>query len=297
MSSLSRRILSFSTNPGLIVHENWIRATSDFPAHGKHFSTQEGKIEVDGISLHYKETGNGPHTVLCLPGIIGCIQFDFGPILDKMDKDKFKIVCWDPPGQGKSRPPDRDFSNYFYRRDGNLVMKLMNKLGHDKFSILGWSNGGVTGLCMAADYPTQIHKLVSWGAHSFPEERALTFARMMGNLDLWSEKMKAPVLEMYGEEYLLKMLKDWGDSVEELIRRTDHSDFMTGLSQIACPTLIIHGEDDPVLGVEHAEHLVQRVKNAKLHVMPNAKHNLHLKFTKEFLEVVEPFLLSSETEQ
>jgi len=28
-----------------------------------------------------------------------------------------------------------------------------------------------------------------------------------------------------------------------------------------------------------------------MHVMPDAKHNLHLKFTKEFLELVENFLL------
>jgi len=32
---------------------------------------------------------------------------------------------------------------------------------------LGWSNGGITGLIIAANYPERIHKLIIWGATSY----------------------------------------------------------------------------------------------------------------------------------
>lgn len=35
-----------------------------------------------------------------------------------------------------------------------------------KFSLLGWSDGGITALIAAAKYPNLIHKLVVWGANA-----------------------------------------------------------------------------------------------------------------------------------
>lgn len=36
-----------------------------------------------------------------------------------------------------------------------------------KFSVLGWSDGGITGMILAAKYPDAVNKLVIWGANSF----------------------------------------------------------------------------------------------------------------------------------
>ena len=47
----------------------------------------------------------------------GTIETDFEPILNKLDHDKFTAICWDPPGYGKSRPPERDI--VYSRNDGN----------------------------------------------------------------------------------------------------------------------------------------------------------------------------------
>ena len=44
-----------------------------------------------------------------------------------------------PPGYGKSRPPNRTFPPNFFERDAQAAMKFMQSIGHDKFSILGWS--------------------------------------------------------------------------------------------------------------------------------------------------------------
>ena len=84
----------------------------------------------------------------------------------------------------------------------------------------------------------------------------------MGNLDHWSDKMKAPMLQLYGDEYLQKMLTDWGNSVEKYYQDGGDKDFKEGLARITCPTLVIHGELDPVLDVDHAEFLHKNIKNS-----------------------------------
>lgn len=85
----------------------------------------------------------------------------------------------------------------------------------------------------------------------------------MGDLDMWSAKMLEPALAMYGREYLLKMMQDWHKAVSDF--RNDGLDvtFKEGLSKIICPALAIHGEEDPVLGVEHAEFLRDNIPNSQ----------------------------------
>ena len=47
------------------------------------------------------------------------------------------------------------------------------KLGHSKFSLLGWSDGGNSAAIMAAKYPKLIRKLVVWGSNSFVTQEEL----------------------------------------------------------------------------------------------------------------------------
>lgn len=46
-------------------------------------------------------------------------------------------------------------------------------LGFEKFSLLGWSDGGITALIAAAMYPHLIMKMVVWGTNSFVSEQDL----------------------------------------------------------------------------------------------------------------------------
>ena len=84
-------------------------------------------------------------------------------------------MAWDPPGYGKSRPPNRTYPDDFFKRDADLAYNLMKSLGHTKFSVIGWSDGGITSLIMAAEYPENVHKMVVCGANAYiiPDEMAM----------------------------------------------------------------------------------------------------------------------------
>lgn len=48
----------------------------------------------------------------------------------------------------------------------------MKTLGYNKFSLVGWSDGGITSLILAAEYPENVEKMVITGANAYiaPEE-------------------------------------------------------------------------------------------------------------------------------
>lgn len=71
------------------------------------------------------KTGSGANIVFCFPGALGTIWSDFKPQVEKLDKDKFTIVAWDPPGYGNSRPPNRQFSTEFYKNDARAAIEFM----------------------------------------------------------------------------------------------------------------------------------------------------------------------------
>jgi len=51
--------------------------------------------------------------------------------VEGLDKSKFTVVAWDPPGYGNSRPPVRDFSQDFFHQDAAWGVKLMQVKKND----------------------------------------------------------------------------------------------------------------------------------------------------------------------
>ncbi|KAJ6664519.1 hypothetical protein lerEdw1_007176 [Lerista edwardsae] len=312
---LLRRLLS-----QLYHSARWAAPRPRGPAAFYSTAITSAKVEVNGAHLHYQQTGNGNHVVLLLPGMLGCGQTDFGPQLKSMNKQLFTVVAWDPRGYGKSIPPNRDFPPDFFERDAKDAVDLMqvnlfylpsqvvasraeeqlfpscfsvrNKaLKFKKFSLLGWSDGGITALIAAARYPKLIHKMVVWGANSSVTEEDVKLYNGIRDVVKWSEKARKPMEEMYGREYFSKTCEAWVDGISQFIHKPNGSICQSLLPHIKCPTLIIHGEKDPLVPRFHPEYLHEHIISSQLHFMPEGKHNLHLRFAEEFNRVVEKFLL------
>lgn len=129
------------------------------------------------FKINCLHTGSGPDALILLPGALGTIHTDFEPQIDALPEllDNHTVIVWDPPGYGKSRPPGRTFPPGFYHRDAYLADALMRRMGFDKYSVAGWSDGGSTGLVMASRYPDAIKKLIVWGAGTYVCPKELAF--------------------------------------------------------------------------------------------------------------------------
>lgn len=134
----------------------------------------EEKINIENIDINCVRSGCGENAVLLLPGALGSSWTDFRPQIEQLPRKlpNYTIVAWDPPGYGKSQPPKRQFPVDFFHKDAAWASNLMNKLGFQRFSLLGWSDGGITAIILAAKYPERVDKLVIWGSNAYvlPDE-------------------------------------------------------------------------------------------------------------------------------
>ncbi|KAI4828669.1 hypothetical protein KUCAC02_022748 [Chaenocephalus aceratus] len=151
-----------------------------------------------------------------------------------------------------------------FERDAQDAVDLMKALGFDKFSLLGWSDGGITAMMAAAKNPDLISRMVVWGSNAFVSQQ---------DLELYEAVRDA-----------------WVDGIAQYAKRPEGSICMELLPLISCPTLIIHGEKDPMVPNFHPQYLLKHIKGSQLHLMPEGKHNLHLRYADEFNKLVENFM-------
>ena len=110
------------------------------------------------------KAGSGQHAVLLLPGALGTIKLrtktyrvhyyklmirfrtDLPTLLDPKtglnSRGDLTLVAVDLPGFGASCPPERTWPLKYHRRDAKFAVRLMQKIGFETFSIVGWSDGG-----------------------------------------------------------------------------------------------------------------------------------------------------------
>lgn len=271
------------------VHETFRRAFSIKMSE----DLEERKVNVDGLDINYVRVGSGDHPVLLLPGAMGSIWTDFKPQIEGLDRKKLTVVAWDPPGYGKSRPPNRTFSIDFFEQNAKHAFDLMKTLGYEKYSLIGWSDGGIMSLILSAVYPDSIRKSILVGANSFILPEELKIYQSIRNIDTWSDKMKQPLIKVYGEEYFRKTWSDWVDAMENIYKQRQGNICKEVLPRIKCPTLIVHGKKDAMVNEIHPKYLVDNIKNAKLKIFEKGAHNLHLRFHEEFNALAMEFLTES----
>ena len=258
-----------------------------------------GKIRADdGVELYYEQRGDGPRAILCIPGALGSVGTDFPPQTDHFGREGsgFTIVGFDPRGYGKSRPHTRDFSAPgFYQRDAMDGAGVMEKLGFQKFSVLGWSDGGVSGIILAARFPERVQKLVVWGSNASVTKSDIELVEKTRDTNKWSPRMREAMETLYGGDFP-GMWKNWMDGFFGAYFDPDKQGDLCSreVSEVKCPTLVIHGLKDALCPLFHAEFLAERFRNCRYEVWPEGKHNLHLKYHQEFNELVTEFLTEDE---
>lgn len=155
-----------------------------------------------GQPIGYVETGSGDRTVLLLPGALGTARSDFSQQLDHFaGHPRLKVIAWDPPGYGRSRPPARTWPKVpnFYHRDAEVAAELMEQLGHRTYSLVGWSDGAITSLIMAAKFPDRIDRSVVYAGQAYYTPEDMKMLGKVADLSGWSERMRKPMEDLYGK--------------------------------------------------------------------------------------------------
>ncbi len=125
-------------------------------------------LDVDGLKVHYKETGPQAAPALLL-------MHGFGSSLQAWDdwslklEQKYRVIRLDLPGFGLTgASPANDYSE---EKDLAILTHFADKLGLEKFSIIGHSMGGKMAWTLAASQPERVQALVLMAPDGFPEAK------------------------------------------------------------------------------------------------------------------------------
>jgi poly(3-hydroxyalkanoate) depolymerase len=236
-----------------------------------------GTVDVRGRRLtvaHRPGTDELTPLVLC-SGIGSSLRL-FDPLVGALDPRR-PVVRFDVPGTGTSTAPRVP---YGYPTLAATVHGVVRRLGYRRVDVLGISWGGGLAQQFAFQYPGTCRRLVlvatSTGAVGVPAKPA-TLARMLSPRRHWDARYAR---RMAGTLYGGTARRDPGAAVEALHSRPDSTSVRGYLYQLLAisswtslpllplvrqPTLILAGDDDPIIPVLNAGIMATLLPHARLH--------------------------------
>ena len=239
------------------------------------------------MKLHFERAAEG-EPLLLIPGALGTGAGDFPGQIGWFARRGFQAIAPDPRGYGRSRPPERDYPPDFYERDAGDMFALMSGLGHERFSIIGWSDGGNIAVIMAAKHPERVAKLVVFGGQSYLTAGEIAALNKIRMISAWSPRAAQAMRAIYGEE--LDDLWDRYVAGQEALFDAGGDLYRPLLARVRCPTFVLHGAKDPLTPGLHAEAIHRGIACSRLHIFPEGKHNIHIRYANEFNQLVHAFL-------
>ena len=223
---------------------------------------------VNGIKIYYEIYGQG-QPLLLLHGNSSSIE-SFYLQIPEFSKH-YRVIAVDTRGQGKSADDGKKYTYDLFADDMNA---LLNNLNIDSANILGWSDGGNTGLIMAMKYPQKVKRLVTMGANIFIDKTVV-------DKSIFKE--------------LNKQLKELNfDSTNNRVRLinlllTEPKHTFDELKLINCPVLVVAGEKD-IIKEPHTKGIAKSIKNSTLYIAPKETHYFPVENVKVFNAAVIDFL-------
>ena len=256
------------------------------------------KVNVNGVKLHCTVAGRGLHALLCIPGaVVPSLWAQLEHF--STESNVYTIVAFDPRGYGHSRPPDRNYQltpQHHLKMDATDAYELMVALGFQRFSVLGWCDGGITALAMAYQYPDAVRSVVVWGPRPYLTDDDVKRTEVLRDLNNWKPAYYEAVRQVYGLQTFTKVWHGYLDCVKAahslgLDRVVSTDEF----AKITCPTLVIHGEKDSLTQQSHAEYITNYIPGCQIHVLPGGSHGPHMDpgIYSQFNSVVDSFLSSN----
>ena len=128
-------------------------------------ATAQNFVTVDGLDVHFKDTGPRDAPVLLL-------LHGFGSSLQTWDiwssklEEHYRVIRLDLPGFGLTGPsPVHDYSE---QNDVSTLSHFVDKLGLSSFSLMGHSMGGKMAWGLAALMPERVEALVLMAPDGYP---------------------------------------------------------------------------------------------------------------------------------
>ena len=208
-------------------------------------------LRINGIKLYYESYGSG-QPLLMLHGNGGSI-YAFRNQIPFFEK-YYRVIAVDSRLQGRSGGSPDSISYDLMASD---FCTLLDSLHLDSVFVLGWSDGGITGLIMAMNCPEKVRRLAVSGANIVPDSTAIPYSDILDTKNFIEHNKTASKIDIALNRMML---------YQPNIPFAD-------LKKIVCPVLVMAGDHD-VIKPEHTLKIFQSIPGAQLCIFPDSNHGV-----------------------
>lgn len=249
-------------------------------------------VRANGIDIAYEMRGAGPPLVL-LHGATSIGHEDFAAQLPLFSR-AFHCLVPDARGHGATVWDAANGFRYSWLVDD--LAAFVDALGLETFHLFGFSMGAMTALQFAAAHPERLRTLTVVGITTQREPRASVARRLMDPPRIlrddptWAatlDRRHAPQGEGAWHRLLPAIAGDVHD--QPLLGPRD-------LRAIELPAMVVCGDRDPFVPVDHAWGLMRQLPLGRLFVAPNCGHEVQVRRPAMFNEALAGFYRSTAAE-
>jgi pimeloyl-ACP methyl ester carboxylesterase len=271
-------------------------------------------LSIHGHDIAFRTAGKGPAIVL-LHGMAGS-STTWRHVMPLLARD-FTVLAPDMLGHGESAKPQR--ADYSLGAHAATIRDLMIALGHERATIVGQSWGGGVAMQLAYQFPERCERLVLVGSGGLGIEvngilRALSVPGAAYALPIGCRRALRDAGEKVGA-WLARIGKQPGNEGMEIWRSyASLSDpdtrraFLLTLRSVVdhmgqrvsardrlyltsdTPTLIMWGDKDPIIPLQHGLDAHAAIPGSRLEVFPGVGHFPHCGDPDRFVRVLRTFI-------
>jgi len=259
---------------------------------------EEKFLQIDGNKIRYLESGDSKKTLVLIHGL--------GASAERWDQviplfaDEFRVVVPDLVGFGYSDKPLVDYTTEFFSK---FLEKFFVESDIKRPNLIGSSLGGQIVAEYATSHSQDIEKLILVSPSgtmekSTPALDAYIMAALYPNEQ--SAKNAFELMEGAGHNVHEKIVNGFVERMRlpnaklafmsTLLGIKNSELIISKLQTISVPTLIIWGENDPVIPIHYADSFVSTIKDCRFFRMDDCGHTPYVQYPHAFASKVLEFL-------
>jgi len=271
-------------------------------------------IEVDGLEIHYKQSGQSEQDLVLLHGF-GASLFSWHEVTAPLAQFGV-VITYDRPAFGLTERPmleDWERENpYPNTYQPKLLVALMDKIGIEKAILIGNSAGGTLAVQTALEYSERVEALVLISPAIITSEGTPSFLAQLFGLpaidrigplitrfflsrsdvfikNAWHDPAKIPPKTIDGYKKIL-LADNWDKALWEFVKASKQIDLVEELDELNLPILVVAGDDDRIVSTADSVRVAGLIPGAQLVILPECGHVPQEECPEEFLMAVEKFL-------
>jgi len=259
---------------------------------------EEKFLQIDGNKIRYLESGDSKKTLVLIHGL--------GASAERWDQviplfaDEFRVVVPDLVGFGYSDKPLVDYTTEFFSK---FLEKFFVESDIKRPNLIGSSLGGQIVAEYATSHSQDIEKLILVSPSgtmekSTPALDAYIMAALYPNEQ--SAKNAFELMEGAGHNVHEKIVNGFVERMRlpnaklafmsTLLGIKNSELIISKLQTISVPTLIIWGENDPVIPIHYADSFVSTIRDCRFFRMDSCGHTPYVQYPYAFASKVLEFL-------